>query len=434
MVPRWQSVFVGCRVDSGSNPGLTTRRAVRGSVCRVRRFEDSGDPQTGRIRRSDVLLPGLLATVGAAEIVAGGYDPRWLALAMYWLAAGVLCARRIAPLAMPPGVAALYALTPLFGAEVAEPAAWLLLLPFACLSAGLHAERARRLAGLACVLGALAITVAAMAWLTDFDPNLLFGVVFSVGPWALGVVLREALASNRRMAGEAERARLERALAAERAASAERDRIAGELHDALAHALGAMVVQASVASDLLRRDCGAAPAALQDVAQAGRNALAETGRLPGVVRIRESVPRPERLSLTRSPPGRADDRWRKPAAWRWRVGSCAWRMNARRSSSRHVQGGGSATWSFSRCPRTPRVSICRSSRWRRAQGSRGARPRRRGRRLLRLGRRADLRRRPRRDLRARRDVRARSSRRGAHVPQPDVAPGTDPEHPCAGRI
>ena len=45
-----------------------------------------------------------------------------------------------------------------------------------------------------------------------------------------------------------------------------------------------MVVQAAVASDLVRRDRAAAAAALQDVAQAGRDALAETGRLLRLIR------------------------------------------------------------------------------------------------------------------------------------------------------
>ena len=45
-----------------------------------------------------------------------------------------------------------------------------------------------------------------------------------------------------------------------------------------------MVVQATVAGDLLDRDRAAAAAALQQVAQAGRDALAETGRLLRLIR------------------------------------------------------------------------------------------------------------------------------------------------------
>ena len=45
-----------------------------------------------------------------------------------------------------------------------------------------------------------------------------------------------------------------------------------------------MVVQASVASDLIRRDAEAAARALGAVAQAGRDALGETGRLLRLLR------------------------------------------------------------------------------------------------------------------------------------------------------
>ncbi|MGI8479019.1 MAG: sensor histidine kinase [Gaiellaceae bacterium] len=237
-----------------------------------------------RIRRSDVLVPAVLALFGAVEIAAGGHGPLLLAIGTYWLAAGVLVARRAAPIAVPLLVGAIYALAALLGSEVAEPTSWVLLLPFACFGAGHHTPRSRRLAGLASVLGTLAITYAALAWLTDFDPSLLFGLIFSVGPWALGVALREALDRNRRLAADAERARLGKALAAQRAEEAERNRIAGELHDVLAHTLAAMVVQASVASDLVRRDAERAAGTLRDIAQAGRDALAETGRLLRLLR------------------------------------------------------------------------------------------------------------------------------------------------------
>jgi len=277
IVPRPISRVVGQRVDSLSIFGLTTRAAHRASVLFVLSAQ--------RIRRSDVLLPALLGVFGAVEIAAGGHGPLLLAIGSYWLAAGVLVVRRAAPLAVPLLVGAIYALAAVsLGSDVAEPTSWVLLLPFACFSAGQYAPRSRRLGGLASVLGTLAITYAALAWLTDFDPSLIFGLIFSVGAWAVGVALREALDRNHRLAAEAERARVGRALAAERAVESERNRIASELHDVLAHTLGAMVVQASVARDLVRRDAERAAAALRDVAQAGRDALGETGRLLRLLR------------------------------------------------------------------------------------------------------------------------------------------------------
>lgn len=284
IVSRRSARVVGRRVDFFSTPGLTTSPDRRGSVRAVPSVEPSDGPESHRLRRRDVLLPGSLGLVGTFEIVAAGYDPVAVGLGTHWLAAGLLCARRMAPLAMPLAVAAVYALTPLLGFDVSDPASWLLLIAFACLSSGLHAPRSQRLAGLAGALGALAVVYAGLAWLTPFDPNLVFGLIVSLGSWALGVALREALDRNRRLGAEAEHARIERALASERAAASERDRISAELHDALAHALGAMVVQASVGSDLVRRDPGAAAAALRGVAQAGRDALGETGALLRLIR------------------------------------------------------------------------------------------------------------------------------------------------------
>ncbi|MBA3380314.1 MAG: hypothetical protein H0T97_00400, partial [Actinobacteria bacterium] len=173
IVPRLLSRVVGERIDSLSIFRLTTRAVRRGSVLLVL--------SALRIRRSDVLLPGVLALFAAVEITAEGHGPLPLTIGTYWLAAGVVVARRRAPLAVPLLVGAIYALAALLGAEVAEPTAWVLLLPFVCFSAGHHAPRARRLAGLASVLGTLAITYAALEWLTDFDPSLLFGLIFSVG-------------------------------------------------------------------------------------------------------------------------------------------------------------------------------------------------------------------------------------------------------------
>jgi signal transduction histidine kinase len=74
---------------------------------------------------------------------------------------------------------------------------------------------------------------------------------------------------------------------AERAATAtleERQRIAGELHDVVAHALSAMVVQASGARRLAERDPERAGAAFLAVETSGREALTEIRRLLGVLR------------------------------------------------------------------------------------------------------------------------------------------------------
>ena len=239
---------------------------------------------SGRIRRSDLLLPGLFGLLGTVEIAVQGYRPLGVALGTYWLAALVLCARRLLPLAMPLLVAAIYALTPVLGFDVSEPAAWILLPPLAFFSAGSMVPRSRAPLGLASVVCALVVVFATLDWLTSFDPDLVFGLVWVIGPWMVGVAVRETLERNRELAVEAERARADAEHAAADAAAAERERIARELHDVLAHSLSVMVVQASLAEDLLARDPGSAVDAVREVQQVGRDALGETGRLLRLIR------------------------------------------------------------------------------------------------------------------------------------------------------
>jgi signal transduction histidine kinase len=233
-----------------------------------------------RIRGSDLVLPALFGLAGTLEFLVQGYRPLAVALGTYWAAALVLCARRVAPLAMPLVVAGIYALTPVLGFDVSEPSAWILLPGLAFYSAGSLVPRSRAPLGLASVLVALVVVFATLDWLTTFDPDIIFGVVWVTGPWMIGVAVRETLERNRDLAIEAERARGE----AERAAVAERERIARELHDVLAHSLGVMVVQASLAEDLVARDPAGAVGAIREVQQIGRDALGETAHLLRLIR------------------------------------------------------------------------------------------------------------------------------------------------------
>jgi signal transduction histidine kinase len=73
------------------------------------------------------------------------------------------------------------------------------------------------------------------------------------------------------------------AIAEERAAAAERARIAHELHDVVAHSVSEMVVQASGVRYRLTEDQGRERDALRSVEQIGRDALTEMRRMLGVM-------------------------------------------------------------------------------------------------------------------------------------------------------
>ena len=105
-----------------------------------------------------------------------------------------------------------------------------------------------------------------------------------VAPVLIGRVIRSRARLNQALREKAERLEHERADRAAAAALEERTRIAGELHDVVAHALSAMVVQASGARRLAERDPARAADAFKAVETSGREALTEIRRLLGVLR------------------------------------------------------------------------------------------------------------------------------------------------------
>jgi signal transduction histidine kinase len=105
-----------------------------------------------------------------------------------------------------------------------------------------------------------------------------------VAPVLIGRVIRNRAELNRALREKAARLEHERADRTAAAALEERTRIAGELHDVVAHALSAMVVQASGARRLAERDPARAADAFQAVETSGREALTEIRRLLGVLR------------------------------------------------------------------------------------------------------------------------------------------------------
>jgi signal transduction histidine kinase len=98
-------------------------------------------------------------------------------------------------------------------------------------------------------------------------------VFFTVGlPFAIGRIVW-----NRRR-----RLDREREVAARDAVALERDRIARELHDVVAHSMSVMVVQAGAAKAVLRRDPEETERALSAIEESGRIGLAEMRRLLSV--------------------------------------------------------------------------------------------------------------------------------------------------------
>ena len=68
------------------------------------------------------------------------------------------------------------------------------------------------------------------------------------------------------------------------AATAERERVAREVHDVIAHSVSVMTVQSTAARRVIDRDPGRAAAALEAIERTGRDALAEMRRVVSVLR------------------------------------------------------------------------------------------------------------------------------------------------------
>ncbi|HEX2303785.1 MAG TPA: histidine kinase [Gaiella sp.] len=87
-------------------------------------------------------------------------------------------------------------------------------------------------------------------------------------------------------------ARLEadRAAAARRAVAEERQRIARELHDVVAHSVSVMTVQAGAVRRLLRPEQERERLALEAIETTGREALTEMRRLVGLLRDQSTTP------------------------------------------------------------------------------------------------------------------------------------------------
>jgi signal transduction histidine kinase len=229
-----------------------------------------------RLRLADVVVPAMLLLVGSLELALarpGGWPAGILLEAV---AAVVLVARRHAPLVAPTAAAVIVLAMPWIGPELEDAAAPILFIAVCGYSLARWLPDLRGLVGIGVVLGVL---------LGDYvtDPrahdvtDVVFVAALVLPPYVVGRI-------SRRLAVQAEQLRAQQAALTELAVRDERDRIARELHDVIAHSISAMVVQTAAAEDLLRSDPDRAAQLLESVAAAGRRALAETGRLLHLVR------------------------------------------------------------------------------------------------------------------------------------------------------
>lgn len=221
----------------------------------------------------DALL-GVSVTIAAQlELAMAAPQPgsvRWAHHVSSLLILPALTLRRRAPLAASLIAAVGLALDPLIGpAVVALP---FLALLFLIASLGWYTSMRRGVIGVVATLvcGLAPSVIAGSAAPADIVVNSAIVVL----TWGASHGLR--VATDRRVAAE-----LGAAASARAAAAHERDRIARDLHDSLAHALTIITLQAGSARE--RDDPEVASSALAAIEHAGREALADMHRFLGLL-------------------------------------------------------------------------------------------------------------------------------------------------------
>jgi len=223
---------------------------------------------------------GLAALVFAADVIElltvrpEGW--RW-GLLIDGVACALLSQRRRAPLVIGTLVPLILLSTVLLGSQLEDTAAPLLPMGIAIYTLGRWLADLRGLFGLG-LIGLSFFVEYLTIDVRDHDIGDVFFVsALIVPPYVFGRVVHRMAVQKALIEDREELVKRE-------AVRAERDRIARELHDVVAHSVSAMVVQTAAAQDLVRTDPDKAESVLRDVADTGRRALVETGRLLHVIR------------------------------------------------------------------------------------------------------------------------------------------------------
>ena len=236
--------------------------------------------------RADLLLAAFLLVEGLLEVVflLSEASPGVAGVMVATLAGCVAIRRRlpvVAPMVALPIFAAFPALDQEYTENLISPFFVTLLLIYGI---GRHLD-GRAVWAVTAYAAVMLSVFTAVEQTDDTAGNYVLSVgLLAVAPVLIGRVIRSRVELNRALREKTERLERERADRTAAAALEERGRIAGELHDVVAHALSAMVVQASGARRLAERDPARAASAFQAVETSGREALTEIRRLLGVLR------------------------------------------------------------------------------------------------------------------------------------------------------
>jgi signal transduction histidine kinase len=260
----------------------------------VQRIRDIWTYDRGRLAHYLVAsLLGVFVIVEYASMTTIVGDPvdnrEWVTLLAVVCAVALLLIRRfpfVAPLVASCSLALTLVLVPGYVAREAD-APFLIAILFVPWCLGTYNDRWTAIAGL---VASEAIGVWANVQFAETSGDYFWIGAFIAVAWTTGFVLSRRAQQAREMAARASLLEREQLAAADRAVTEERQRIARELHDVIAHSVSVMTVQAGAVRRLLKPEQEKERQALETVEATGREALTEMRRLVGLLREQGAMP------------------------------------------------------------------------------------------------------------------------------------------------
>jgi signal transduction histidine kinase len=231
----------------------------------------------------DAIVLLIIEGVLVASVVVGD-DPLWTLFA-YQILYLPLLARRSYPYHVLAVVCTASFLFAVFGGRVDG------LLPVMVAVYSVAVSRDRNGALLAVAAAEVFVVASSLSEhsISDKIASLIFQSGLVLAALFLGTTLRARRLHLKTLEERAIRLEQERDQQAELAASRERNRIAREMHDIVAHSLSVIIALADGAVATVQRDPKVAGEAMEQVADTGRQALSEMRNLLGVLRSDEAA-------------------------------------------------------------------------------------------------------------------------------------------------
>ncbi len=262
---------------------MTTSRAA---CRRLAAMDQTTDRRGGLL--FDVLIASVLTVFAQVDLrfnidQSVHYGPVLAVAIVTAIATGVLALRRRAPLATVCVVAAAIAGPEIFTRLTITLWGDFLPLLVAAYAVARWAGRQAAMIGAGIAVFAVAVLFARVPVIGTVA-NVPFTFVPLIGAIVAGRVLAHRHRTHTMARDLARQLESDRDESIRAAITEERNRIARELHDIVAHCVSVMVVQAGAAEDLLERDPAAAIEPLRSVQETGRDAVGELQRMLGLLR------------------------------------------------------------------------------------------------------------------------------------------------------